>query len=53
VVMHPKIEFDLSPSLTRLILSFSGLGLIESGSVYIIKIGHMVEIVMGEMDYMM
>jgi hypothetical protein len=32
--MHLKIEFDLSPSLTRLILSFSGLGLIESGSVY-------------------
>jgi len=36
--MHLKIEFDFSPSLTRLILFFSGLGLIESGSAFIIGV---------------
>jgi hypothetical protein len=39
VVMHPRVEFDFSPSLTRLIFFFSGLGLIESGSVYINEVG--------------
>jgi hypothetical protein len=37
--MHLKIEFDLSPPLRRLIFSFSGLGLIALGLVYIIGIG--------------
>jgi hypothetical protein len=36
--MYIKIEFDFSLFLTRLILSFSGLGLIESGSLYIIEV---------------
>jgi hypothetical protein len=36
--MHIKIKFDFSLFLTRLILSFSGLGLIVSGSVYIIEV---------------
>jgi hypothetical protein len=39
MVMHLKIKFDFSPFLMRLILSFFGLGLIESGSVYIIEVG--------------
>jgi hypothetical protein len=39
VVMHQKIEFDFSSFLTRLIFSFSSLGLIESGSGYIIRVG--------------
>jgi hypothetical protein len=51
--MHLKIEFDLSLSLTRLIFYFSGLGLIESGSVHIIGLGNMVKIDMGEIDYKM
>jgi hypothetical protein len=37
--MHLKIEFDFSPSMTRLIFSFSGLGLIDSRLVYIIEVG--------------
>jgi hypothetical protein len=51
--MHRKIEFDFSSFLTRLIFSFSSLGLIESGQGISSELGHMVEIVMGEMDYMM
>jgi hypothetical protein len=34
-------------------LFFSGLGLNNLRLVYIIGVGHLVEIVMGEMDYMM
>jgi hypothetical protein len=34
-------------------LFFFGLGFINSRLVYIIGVGHMVEIVMGERDYMM
>jgi hypothetical protein len=50
--MHLNIEFDFSSSLTRLIFSFSGVGLIVSGLVYIIGFGNMVKIDMDEMDYM-
>jgi hypothetical protein len=37
--MHLKIEFDFSPALTRLIFSFSSLGLINSRLVYFIGVG--------------
>jgi hypothetical protein len=37
--MHLKIEFDFSPALTRLIFSFSSLGLINSRLVHFIGVG--------------
>jgi hypothetical protein len=41
MVMHLKIKFDFSAFLTRLIFAFSGLGLIDSRSVYTIRVGEM------------
>ena len=51
--MHLKIEFDFSPSLTWLIFSFSGLGLIDSRLVYTSELGSVVKIDMYEIEYMM
>jgi len=39
ILIPLEVGFDSSPSLSRLSLSFSGLGLIDSRSVYIIVVG--------------
>jgi hypothetical protein len=36
--MHPRVEFDFSPSLTGLIFFFSGLDLIDLRLVYIVGV---------------
>jgi hypothetical protein len=51
--MHLKIEFDFSPFLTRLILSSPVLVSLIRGQCILAELGHMVEVVMGELEYMM
>jgi hypothetical protein len=51
--MHLKIEFDFSPSLTRLIFSSPVLVLLIPRLVYIIGLGNMIKIDIDDIDYMM
>jgi hypothetical protein len=51
--MHPKVEFDFSPSLTRLIFSSPVLSSLIRGECISLRLGHMVRIDMDEIDYMM
>jgi hypothetical protein len=52
VVMHLKIEFDFSPSLTMLTFSSPVLSSLIRGECISSGLGHVVKIDTDEIDYM-